>query len=188
MNSTELELVRVGVDFVFQCHKKKNKKNKKNKKKNPHLILIYRKGLQVYNLGRLTVWVYRSCLESVWKMSGSCLEIVWKVFGRYLEGVRKVFRRCLEPYLLGRVTVWVYRSCLEDVWKVYGRCLEIVWKVFRRCLEPYLSYPYQPNYLCCFPIETKFHSNFSISESSTIWGVYFFFIRTSNHGLRLSCS
>ena len=55
-NSTELELVRVGVDFVFQCHKKKNKKNKKNKKKNPHLILIYRKGLQVYNLGRVIIW------------------------------------------------------------------------------------------------------------------------------------
>ena len=28
--------------------------------------------------------------------------------------------------------------------------------------------------LCCFPIETKFHSNFSISESSTIWDVIFF--------------
>ena len=79
-NSTELELVRVGVDFVFQCHNK-------NKKKNPHLILIYRKGLQVYNLGRVTVWVSRSCLEGVWKVSGRCLEIVWKVSGRCLEGV-----------------------------------------------------------------------------------------------------
>ena len=124
-NSTELELVRVGVDFVFQCHNNKNNKN-------PHLILIYRKVLQVYNLGR--------------------------------------------------VTVWVSRSCLEGVWKVSGRCLEIVWKVFRRCLEPYLSYPYQPNYLCCFPIETKFHSNFSISESSTIWDVISFFKRTSKMG------
>ena len=84
-NSTELELVRVGVDFVFQCHKKK--KNKKKNKKNPHLILIYRKGLQVYNLGRVTVWVSRSCLEGVWKVSGRCLEIVWKVSGRCLEGV-----------------------------------------------------------------------------------------------------
>ena len=68
-NSTELELVEVGVDFVFQCHKKN-----KNKNKNPHLILIYRKVLQVYNLGRVTVWVSRSCLESVWKVSGKCLE------------------------------------------------------------------------------------------------------------------
>ena len=59
-NSTELELVRVGVDFVFQCHKKKN---------NPHLILMYRKGLEVYNLGRETVWVSRTCLEGVIKMS-----------------------------------------------------------------------------------------------------------------------
>ena len=87
-NSTELELVRVVVDFVFQCHnKKKNKKNKKN----PHLILIYRKGLQVYNLERVTVWVSRSCLEGVWKVSGRCLEIVWKVSGRCLEGVQQVF-------------------------------------------------------------------------------------------------
>ena len=88
-NSTELELVRVGVDFVFQCHNNKN----------PHLILIYRKGLQVYNLGRVTVWVSRSCLEGVWKVSGRCLEGVWKVSGRCLEGVWKVSRRCLEPYL-----------------------------------------------------------------------------------------
>ena len=33
-NSSELELVLVGVDFVFQCHKKR----KKNNNKNPHLI------------------------------------------------------------------------------------------------------------------------------------------------------
>ena len=84
-NSTELELVRVGVDFVFQCHKKKKKNKKKNK--NPHLILIYRKGLYVCNLGRETVWVSRSCLEGVWKVSGRCLKIVWKVSGRCLEGV-----------------------------------------------------------------------------------------------------
>ena len=83
-NSTELELVGVVVDFVFQCHKKKNKK------KNPHLIFIYRKGLQVYNLGRVTVWVSRSCLEGVWKVSGKCLEGVLKVSGRCLEGVRMV--------------------------------------------------------------------------------------------------
>ena len=99
-NSTELELVRVGVDFVFQCHKKK-------KNKNPHLILIYRKGLQVYNLGSVTVWVSRSCLEGVLKVSGRCLEIVWKVSGR----------------------------CLEIAWKVSGNCLEGVWKVSERCLE-----------------------------------------------------
>ena len=92
-NSTELELVEVGVDFVFQCHN--NKKNKNN----PHLILIYRKGLQVYNLGWVTVWVSRSCLEVVWKVSGRCLEIDWKVSGRRLEDVWKVSGRCLEPYL-----------------------------------------------------------------------------------------
>ena len=83
-NSTELELVRVGVDFVFQCHNKNKNKNKNNK--NPHLILIYRKVLQVYNLGRVTVWVSRSCLEGVWKVSGKCL----KVSGKCLEGVWKV--------------------------------------------------------------------------------------------------
>ena len=66
-NSTELELVEVGVDFVFQCHKKKNK-NKKNKN-NPHLILLYRKGLQVHNSGRVTVVVSRNCPEGVFKVS-----------------------------------------------------------------------------------------------------------------------
>ena len=59
----ELELVKVGVDFVFQCHKKKKNKN------NPHLILIYRKALQVYNFGRVTLVVSRSCLEGVFKGS-----------------------------------------------------------------------------------------------------------------------
>ena len=103
-NSTELELVRVGVDFVFQCH------NKNNKNKNPHLILIYRKVLQVYNLGRVTVWVSRSCLEGVWKMSGKCLEGVRKVSGRCPDGVRVVSR-----------------GCLEGVWKGFGRGLEGVW-------------------------------------------------------------
>ena len=67
-NSTELELVEVGVDFVFQCHKKKKNNN------NPHLNLIYRMWLQVYDLGMVRVWVSRSCLEGVWKRSGRCLE------------------------------------------------------------------------------------------------------------------
>ena len=83
-NSTELELVEVGVDFVFQCH---NKNNKNKNKKNPHLILIYRKGLEVYNLGRVTVWVSATYFEGVWKVSGRCLKGVWKVSGRCLEGV-----------------------------------------------------------------------------------------------------
>ena len=117
-NSTELELVRVGVDFVFQCHNK-------NKKKNPHLILIYRKGLQVYNLGRVTVWVSRSCLEVVWKVSRRCLEGVRKVSGKCLEGVSKG-----DWKVSGR-----WGRCLEGVWKVSGRCLEGVWKVSGRCLE-----------------------------------------------------
>ena len=78
-NSTELELVEVGVDFVFQCHNK----NKNNN--NPHLILIYGKGLGVYNLGRVTVLVS----EGVCKVSGMCLVCIWKVSGMYLEGVWK---------------------------------------------------------------------------------------------------
>ena len=79
-NSTELELVGVGVDFVFQCH------NKKKKNKSPHLILIYRKSLQVYALGWVKVWVSRRSLEGVWMVSGRCLEGVWEVSGRCLEG------------------------------------------------------------------------------------------------------
>ena len=79
-NSTELELVRVGVDFVFQCHKKK----KNNNNKNPNLILPNRKGLLV---GRVTAVVSRSSPEGVLEVSGMYLEGVWNVSGRCLEGV-----------------------------------------------------------------------------------------------------
>ena len=62
-NSTELELVEVGVDFVFQCHKKK-KKNKKN----PHLIL--HEGKDLHNL-KLGFEVYGRCIwtKGVFKVS-----------------------------------------------------------------------------------------------------------------------
>ena len=60
------------------------------RRRTPHLILIYRIALQVYSLGRVTVWVSGRCLEGVWKVSGRCLEGVWKVSGRCLEGVLKV--------------------------------------------------------------------------------------------------
>ena len=72
-NSTELELVEVGVDFVFQCHKKKNPP--------PNL-----------NLQNCTTGVFFGEGNSlgVWKVSGRCLEGVWKVSGRCLEGVLKV--------------------------------------------------------------------------------------------------
>ena len=76
--STELELLIVGDDFVFQCHKMNDN--------NPHLILIYRKSLQVYALGWVKVWVSRRSMEGVWMVSGRCLEGVWEVSGRCLEG------------------------------------------------------------------------------------------------------
>ena len=79
-NSTELELVEVGVDFVFQCHNKKNK--------NPHLILLNRKGLQVF------IWRgwKGGCLECSWKASGGCREGVWNVPYNNFAGSPKQFR------------------------------------------------------------------------------------------------
>ena len=59
-NSTELELVEVGVDFVFQCHNNNN--NNKNKK-NPHLIL--HEGKDLHNL-KLGFEVYGRCLDGIW--------------------------------------------------------------------------------------------------------------------------
>ena len=52
--------------------------------------------LQVYNLGRVTVLVSRSCPEGVFKVSCRCLECIWKVSGMYLEGVWNVSGRCPE--------------------------------------------------------------------------------------------
>ena len=72
-NSTELELVRVGVDFVFQCHN--------NNKKNPHLMLIYKQVLQMNNIGEVKNWVSRRCLEGVSNVYNRCLEGVQKVSG-----------------------------------------------------------------------------------------------------------
>ena len=58
-NSIELELVEVGVDFVFQCHNKKMK----NKKNNPHLIL--HEGKDLHNL-KLGIEVHGRCLVGIW--------------------------------------------------------------------------------------------------------------------------
>ena len=66
-NSTELELVKVGVDFVFQCHNKSKNKNKNN----PHLILIYRMWLQVHNLGRVKFGSHLK-LDPKLRLGGGC--------------------------------------------------------------------------------------------------------------------
>ena len=59
--------------------------NHYNNNKIPHLI--YRKGLKVYDFGRVKVWVSISHLEGVWKVSVRGLEGVGKASGRCLEGV-----------------------------------------------------------------------------------------------------
>ena len=60
-NSTELELVRVGVDFVFQCHKKN--KNKNNNNNNPHLILLEGNDLHELESG---FGIYGRGLDCIW--------------------------------------------------------------------------------------------------------------------------
>ena len=63
----------------------------------------------MYNLGRVTVVVSRSCLEGVFKVSLRCLEGVWNVSGRCLECLWKVSRRELE---FDEVALW---ACLSSL-------------------------------------------------------------------------
>ena len=82
-NPTQLQLVWVGVDFVFP-----RKNNKKNKKNNPHLA--FSRGNDP------TCLIFSDCLVCVWRVYGNCLESVWQVFFCCLEGVLRVSGRCLK--------------------------------------------------------------------------------------------
>ena len=83
---TQLQLVGVGVDFVFP-----------RKKKSPHLASSRRKDPTCMN--------FDDCLLGVWRVSSGCLEGVWKVPGGCLKGVGKVPAGCLKG-------VWrVYMGC-----------------------------------------------------------------------------
>ena len=50
----------------------------------------------MYNLGRVTAWVPRTCYYGVLKVSGMCLEGVWNVSGMCLEAVWNVSEMSLE--------------------------------------------------------------------------------------------
>ena len=78
--ATELQLVGVGVDYVFP--------RKKGRKKNPHLASNRRNGSICLNFG--------DCLVGVWKVFGNCLEGVWRASGSCLEGVWRVSEGCLN--------------------------------------------------------------------------------------------
>ena len=86
-NPNQLQLVWVGVDFIFPL-------NKKEGRNNPHLASIRRNDPSCLNFGDCLVsWGY---LEIVWRASGGCLVGVWRVSGGCLEGVLRVSGRCLE--------------------------------------------------------------------------------------------
>ena len=68
---TQLQLVWVGIDFVFP---------KEGRKKNPHLAFS-----RFWTLVTV-LWVSGRCLEIVWRVCGWCLVAVWKVSYMCLEG------------------------------------------------------------------------------------------------------
>ena len=93
---TQLQLVGVGVDFVFPLEEEEEGRKEG---RNPHLASSRRIDPTCLNFG--------DCLVGVWRVYGNCLEGVWQVFGRCLAGVW-----------------WVSGGCLKGVWKVPGGCLE----------------------------------------------------------------
>ena len=83
-NPTQLQLVGVGVDFVFPQEGRRRKEGTKN----PHLASSSWIGPRSLNFG--------NCLMGVWKVFGNLVEGVWHVSVDYLEGVFWVSGMCLE--------------------------------------------------------------------------------------------
>ena len=81
---TQLQLVGVGVNFVFPLE---------GRKKNPHLAFSKRNDPTRLIFGDYLVG---GCLEGVWKLSEGCLAGVWQVSFGSLEGVLRVSGRCLK--------------------------------------------------------------------------------------------
>ena len=77
-NPTQLQLVGVGVDFVFL-------RKEEEEGRNPHLASSRRNDPTCLNFGSYLVDVYGSCLEGVWWLSGVCLNL--RVSGGYLWNV-----------------------------------------------------------------------------------------------------
>ena len=91
-NPTQLQLVGVGVDFVYPRKKKEGRRRKEpppsfKQKECPYISELWCVSCGclegVWNLsgGCLAVvqWLSRGCLKSVWKVPGMCLKGVWRV-------------------------------------------------------------------------------------------------------------
>ena len=93
-NPTQLQLVWVGVDFVFP---RKEGKRKEEEGITPHLASSKRNDPTCLNFDDCVVGVwgmFGNCLEGVWQVCSGCLEGVWKVPWRFLKGVCMVSKGC----------------------------------------------------------------------------------------------
>ena len=81
-NPTQLQLIGVGVDFVFP------RKKKEGRRTNPHLAFSRRNDP--------TCLIFGDCLVGVWRVSGNCMEIVWRMSGGCLAGVLGLSGGCLK--------------------------------------------------------------------------------------------
>ena len=98
-NPTQLQLVRVGVDFVFP------QKKKEEGRRNPHLAFSRRNDPTCLTFGYclVGVWrVYGNCLEGVWRVSGGCLAGVLWLSGRCLKGVWRESMGCVNGILVNQ--------------------------------------------------------------------------------------
>ena len=78
---TQLQLVGVGVDFVFPLEEGR-KKEEEEGRRNPHLAFSRKNDptCLIFSDCLVGVWrVYGNCLESVWWVSGSSPLAVWRV-------------------------------------------------------------------------------------------------------------
>ena len=75
----KLQLVGVGVDFVFPLEEEGRKKEGR---RNPRLAFSRRNDptCLIFSDCFVGVWrLYGNCLESVWRVSGRCPLVVWRV-------------------------------------------------------------------------------------------------------------
>ena len=97
-NPTQLQLVWVGVDFVFP------RKNNKNKKNNPHLASTTRNDPTCLKFG--------GCLKCVWILLEVSFEGVGRLSGWCTEGVCMIARGCLDG-------IWrVYMASFKVLWRL----------------------------------------------------------------------
>ena len=76
---TELQLVRVGFDFIFTCHKKEDEGRRKEGM-TPPLALTRRNGPSCLKFDGCV------CLDDFFMVSLGCLRGIWRVFFGCLNG------------------------------------------------------------------------------------------------------